>query len=69
MTTTDEDIFRVAQAYLDAHPEIVEAMRMLEWYAWAERQLHPVRIIEQRYEGGQLVSERDVTPTDLEPTR
>lgn len=42
-------------------------MRQAGWVEWAERQMHPVRLIERRYRDGELVSERDVTPPDPEP--
>lgn len=64
----DVDIFRLRDEYLAAHPEMEQSMRVVRWCEWAERQMLGVRLVERRYRDGDLLSERDVTPPDPEPT-
>ncbi|HKW21512.1 MAG TPA: hypothetical protein VJO13_09070 [Ktedonobacterales bacterium] len=64
---TDDEFFAMRDKYLAEHTDVVRAMQWCTWYDWAMRRMRPVRLIEQIWRDGKLVSERDVTPADPEP--
>lgn len=62
-----DGVFQLVQQQLAANPDLAQMLYLCDWHAWLLRQLHPVRVFEERYVNGELVSRRDVTPDDPEP--